>query len=789
MKYNFTESGIPIPMKGYSQQHKLSKVDTVLEFVQKIVNVISLFFKSKNNIMPKESMMKKPHGQIYAESSLQEYFIDKFPPQVSKNKVKSVPDLIPNQDLTMNKLSFNSNSTVKEYHLGSHFDEKLKRWTPSFSSPKRIDGENDYPKNSFFKGFATTILLVLISVGGLVAQSSIDLSLKKTVNKSLPALNESIKYTLWLKNSGPSAATSIVVKNTFPIGGAVLNTHTGGTNFTYSPITGIGIWNIPSLAVNDSVKLEINATVIQQGVFFNIAEVFSVGAGQADIDSSPNNSKLNEDDIATACFSVPLYWYPGEEYRVSVPAPYKYGSTIKWFNGTTEIRPGSTVAVVNADSSLTIKAPGTFTFVTNVTNCPAQGCCAIQIVQGPYGSIGDYVWQDINNDGKQGETTTEPPVAGVKVYLLSASNTKLDSTTTNNSGKYVFDTLVNGTYKVKFVIPTGSSITGKTLGGDPTKDSDANPDGTTDVISINTTLPVGNVGRNNTTVDAGIKTVFGSIGDYVWNDSNNNGLQDSAETGVSSIIVELYASDAIGLPIGIPLKKDTTDASGKYLFTGLPTRNYIVKVVTNSLPSGSQLTAKQDIGTNDAIDSDFNPSTGLSDKITVDLSDTTKKNILTVDCGIYSPLGSIGDFVWKDTNNNGLQDTGEVGVEGVKLELYASDALGNPIGAATNTTTTNTNGFYTFNNLPKGDYVIRIVTSTLPATSQFSSKVNAGDDTKDSDFNPTSGYSPKISIDPFVATLKDNQTIDGAIYLPVVCAELVTIAVDADICSGDTTSI
>ncbi len=1282
MKYNFTESGVPMPIEGDSQQRQSDKDTKVLEFVQKIVSVISLFFKPKSSHKAvdvpqvQKSGNTKPHGKLFAENSLQEYFADKFPPQLSPNNVKSVPDLITNQDLTMNKLSLNSSSTVKEYHLGSQFDEKLKRWIPSFSSPTKTYDGDDYPKNSFFKGFATTILLVLISVLGVAAQSFIDLSLRKTIDKSLPALNDNVKYTLWLKNSGPSTASTIVVQDNFPIAGAVLNTHTGGANFTYSPLTGIGKWNVATLAAGDSVKLEITATVTQQGVFFNTAEVFSVGAGQEDSDSTPNNSKLYEDDIASACFSVPLYWYPGEEYTVSVPAPYKYGSTIKWFNGTTEITPSSTIAVINADSSLTIKAPGTFTFTTNVTNCPAQGCCAVQVVEGPYGSIGDYVWQDTNNDGKQGSTTTEPPIAGVKVYLLSASGTKLDSTITNaqgkylfdslttdsyrvqfvkpvgydsftaqnlgtddtkdsdvgltglsqlinidtsklpsdtlrnnlnidaglkpnygsigdyvwsdvnnngqqNSGeapiagvkiyllsasgtkldstvtdaagkylfdslasgtykvqfiaptgtiaakqntgadvtdsdankngitqlitidttkpttdtlrnnlnidagfvpvgsigdyvfadnngdgiqntgdtpvagvkvylldattgakldstitngagkylfdsllagsykvkfvlptgseatgkllggntatdsninpdgttdtividttqpinstarnnttidaglktafgsigdyvwsdvnnngqqdsgeapiagvkvyllsatgtkldstltdaagkylfsnlisgtykvqftaptgtiaakqntgadvtdsdankngisqlitidttkpttdtlrnnlnidagfvpvgsigdyvfadnngdgiqntgdspvagvkvylldantgakldsaitdingKYLFDSLLNGTYKVKFVIPVGSTITGKALGGNPSLDSDPNPDGTTDVITINTSLPIGNVGRNNTTVDAGLKTAFGSIGDFVWNDSNNNGLQDSGETGVSGIIIELYASDAIGMPIGSPLKKDTTDASGKYLFSGLSAGNYVVKVVTSSIPSGSQLTTKQNVGTNKAIDSDFNPSTGLSDKIVIDPYDATKKDILTVDGGIYSPLGSIGDFVWNDTNNNGLQDTGEPGVSGVKVELYASDASGNPVGAAINTVTTNASGFYTFNNLPKGDYVVRIVTSTLPASYVLSTKANAGDDTKDSDFNPTTGYSPKISIDPLVPALKDNPTIDGAIYLPVVCSELVAIATDADICSGDTTYI
>ena len=106
------------------------------------------------------------------------------------------------------------------------------------------------------------------------------------------------------------------------------------------------------------------------------------------------------------------------------------------------------------------------------------------------------------------------------------------------------------------------------------------------------------------------------------------------------------------MPIGSPLKKDTTDASGKYLFTGLSAGNYVVKVVTSSIPSGSQLTTKQDIGTNDAIDSDLNPSTGLSDKIVIDPYDATKKEQvhttlakqLALYVTIYSPLQMAADL-------------------------------------------------------------------------------------------------------------------------------------------------
>ena len=676
MKYNFTKSDNPKSIFGHSQAHNQSNDNPMSDFVLKIVSIISLFFKQKSNktdsIFYSINIEQRENLWFTSENNLQEQSTNESIPQKSKNTNDlNTPDLATSQDSNTNKPSSKSRSTVKEYHLGSHFDEKSKRWTPSLSSPVlkvyKDDDEGDTPTNTIFKGFATTILLMLFSVLGVIAQtSSIDLSLRKEIDNSLPSLNGTVKYTLWLKNSGPSTATDIFVQDTFPIGGATLNSHTGGTNFTYNASSGLGLWNVASLAMGDSVKLEIIATVIQRGVFFNTAEVFSIGAGQEDIDSTPNNAKLNEDDIATSCFSVPIEWYPGEEYTVSIPALYKYGTNIKWFNGNTEITPSSTIAVVNADSSLTIKAPGVFSFTTNITSCPAQGCCAVQVIQGPYGSIGDFV----------------------------------------------------------------------------------------------------------------------------WNDSNNNGLQDLGETGIAGIIIELYTSDVIGLPIGVPLKKDTTDAQGKYFFTGLAAGNYVVKVVTSTLSIGSQLTNKQNVGSDISIDSDFNSSTGLSDKISLDPNIPAKKDILTIDGGIYSPLGSIGNLVWKDLNNNGIQDSGEPGVEGVKMELYASDISGNAVGSALNTTATNASGYYTFNNLPKGDYVVRLVLNSIPATYLISTKVDAGaDDTKDNDFNAITGYSPKVSIDPLVPAKKDNSTIDGAIYLPAVCSELVAITTDGDICVGDTTYI
>jgi hypothetical protein len=45
----------------------------------------------------------------------------------------------------------------------------------------------------------------------------------------------------------------------------------------------------------------------------------------------------------------------------------------------------------------------------------------------------------------------------------------------------------------------------------------------------------------------------------------------------------------------------------------------------------------------------------------------------SIDAGLKPKYVSITDYVWIVVNNKDLQDTGETGVQGVKLELYASE--------------------------------------------------------------------------------------------------------------------
>lgn len=471
--------------------------------------------------------------------------------------------------------------------------------------------------------FRATSLLMLfgLATSGVQAQtpSTIDLSVSQTVSNQKPGLGDVLSYTVVVHNAAGSAtATNVVIKDQLPAGGVSYVPNSASTvRGTGSYVSATGLWSLSAVAPGDSAILVLKATVLERGVWFSTAEVMSVD--QTDVDSKPNNQSLVEDDYATTCFSVPVYWYTGDEFTVSIPSGY---SNITWYRNNKDV---STIsadsAVVNADSSLTIKSPGTYRFITYRNGCPALNCCDIEVIQGPYGSLGDYVFIDTNKDGIQNDGATG--LNGVKVYLYDATGTtKLDSTITAGGGKYLFDSLTDGSYKVKFVAPTNYTFTLKASTPIDSIDSDAGPDGFTGIYTIDTSKPVKDTARNNPNVDAGLVPVLASLGDFVFVDSNKNGIQDNGEPGISGVVVVLLNGN------NTPIATTTTNGSGIYSFTGLtPGVPYSVSFVT---PTGYTSTSAQ-IGGNDAKDSDANPITGQTRSVTL----APGENNQNLDAGYY----------------------------------------------------------------------------------------------------------------------------------------------------------
>ncbi|NFY60391.1 YSIRK-type signal peptide-containing protein, partial [Staphylococcus aureus] len=330
----------------------------------------------------------------------------------------------------------------------------------------------------------------------------------------------------------------------------------------------------------------------------------------------------------------------------------------------------------------------------------------------PKYNLGDYVWEDINKNGIQDQD--EKGISGVTVTLKDENGNVLKTVTTDADGKYKFTDLDNGNYKVEFTTPEGYTPTSTNTGGNDTVDSNGLT--TTGVIN----------GADNMTLDSGFyKTPKYNLGNYVWEDTNKDGKQDSSEKGISGVTVTLKNEN------GEVLQTTKTDKDGKYQFTGLENGTYKVEFETPSGYTPTQVGS----GTDEGIDSNGTSTTGV----------IKDKDNDTIDSGFYKPTYNLGDYVWEDTNKNGVQDKDEKGISGVTVTLKDEN------DKVLKTVTTDENGKYQFTDLNNGTYKVEFETpSGYTPTS-----VTSGNDTeKDSNGLTTTG----------VIKDADNMTLDSGFY-------------------------
>jgi hypothetical protein len=443
---------------------------------------------------------------------------------------------------------------------------------------------------------------------------------------------------------------------------------------------------------------------------------------------------------------------PANKYIVGVviptgyTPPYTTTSSLSPNNDNNTDNNGVNLVGNELRSNFITLAPGTEPTTDGDGN---NGNLTLDIGLRATGTIGDFVWNDYNKNGIQ--DAGEPGIAGVTVTLTYPDGYTVN-TTTNASGAYQFTNLLPTAtgqfYKLTFSTPANFVPTTANVGADDAKDSDV-----VGGVINNITLTAGQV---DYTFDAGFVSNQLNIGNYVWNDVNLNGVQDAGEPAIPNATVRLYA-DANGdnVPDGAAIATTTTNATGNYSFTGLTPGNYIVGVVPPAGYAGSTTTSTSANPNNDN-NTDNNGISLVSGElrsnfitITTAGEPTTdgdgNSGNLTLDFGLVA-TGSIGNYVWNDTNQNGLQDAGEPGIAGVTVTLTLPDG-------STRTTTTDNTGAYLFSNLPAGTYSVSFATPTnyQPATSN----APGADDALDSD--PVNGVVSGITLTPG----QNNLTVDA----------------------------
>jgi len=315
------------------------------------------------------------------------------------------------------------------------------------------------------------------------------------------------------------------------------------------------------------------------------------------------------------------------------------------------------------------------------------------------------VWEDA--DGDSNKETGDTGIAGVTVYLCSGpsgtpctSSNAIQTTTTDANGNYRFGNLTAGvTYYV------GVANTLAPLGPDWTNTRD--PEGAP-----------GNSQFAGVTVAA--SRLYGSydfgyyragtfrLGDTVYTDWDGDGTQDAGDEGIPNITVNLYEDDdgdGVVDPEDGLVAVTVTNATGNYYFPNRGAGSYIVivdKADPDFPPNYRQTADPDESGVCATCD-----SRGVA---------TLGPNDLTVDFG-YQPYGaaSIGDFVWRDMDHDGVQDGGsETGIANITVNLY-EDSNGNGVidaaDALVATTSTDANGNYLFTELRAGRYLVDVDTA------------------------------------------------------------------------------
>lgn len=333
-------------------------------------------------------------------------------------------------------------------------------------------------------------------------------------------------------------------------------------------------------------------------------------------------------------------------------------------------------------------------------------------------SIGDFVWNDLNRDGIQ--DIGELGIEGVTVTLLDDTGTpvlngigNIITTTTAADGSWSFNLLAAGDYQVLFDASTATdgisyAPTAQNSGANDAIDSDSAPNGTSGQSQTSTfTLAEG---ETNNDIDSGFYQDLSVIGNRVWLDLDNDGIQDANEDGIANIIVSLTPPAGIDLGNGDGVAITTvTDSEGNYLFTDIPQATGYIVTVTNP-PAGLTQTFDEDDPTGPGSGANTLHSTVVN--ITI-----PNEEYLTADFGYNAPSGSIGDFIWSDANGDGQQNPNEIGLPNVTVYLctVANSNPCNGLSVGVVTVTTDNTGHYLFTGVVLTDiHVIQVDTTTLP---------------------------------------------------------------------------
>ncbi len=425
------------------------------------------------------------------------------------------------------------------------------------------------------------------------------------------------------------------------------------------------------------------------------------------------------------------------------------------------------------DENTPEERPASFTWVASALSVPIS--CE--------GLIGDFVWKDLDCDGIQ--DAGEPGIAGVTVKLLDGNDNVLATTTTNANGYYEFAGLCAECYTIVVdvtTLPAGYTPTTCTNAPNVANNSNCSPAPV--CLETNTS--------EDRTIDFGYcepPPCVSGIFSFTGNTSTSGTYGNIRTFTVNGISVKVSAfsrfknaatweTGYLGLyssGLGVTDRYEGSGGNGSHRVDNIDKNNYVLfefstpvvltrafldAIVTDSDISiwfgtladpfnnhttlsdavlSGMLTEQNETGSSSARWASFNGGQIFANVLVIaaDIADTTPEDqfkIRKLEFGCVPPpqcSGKIGDRVWKDTDCDGYQDTGEPGIAGVTVKLYGPD---NQI----KTTVTDANGYYEFAGLCAGCYSVKVETSTLPPGYTATTCSNVASNGSNSNCSPSS---------------------------------------------------
>lgn len=237
-----------------------------------------------------------------------------------------------------------------------------------------------------------------------------------------------------------------------------------------------------------------------------------------------------------------------------------------------------------------------------------------------------------------------------------------------------------------------------------------------------------------------------------------------ADKGLAGVTITLTGTDSKGRAVSLTT---TTDRDGNYSFFNLYPGTY---TVTQTQPDGYASTGSTggylalDVNGNAAVssqDGQGSVQTGAS-------ADDNQITNIQIGEGDFSRAnnfgeinGGIGNLVWLDANRNGQVDAGEDGIGGVEVSLFADVNNDGRYTAGVDTlvatTRTNTVGYYSFDDVATGQYIVVVTDSggVLADGNLMSVATPAGHASDDNYSKNPSGYAVAITDDNLSNTTAD----------------------------------